>query len=483
MKKTWMGRIEKETNKEVENFTSSLNIDYCLYLYDIMGTIAHTAALGRIGIIKKDEEVKIIDGIKEVKRKIEEKIIEADRGYEDIHSLVENELSTIVGELSGKIHTGRSRNDQVALDEKLFLKDAIINLLGEILVLQKNIINISKNNIDIIIPAYTHMQKAQPVLLSHYLLSYFEKFKRDTLNLFESFENCDYLPLGAAACTGSGYDIDRELIRKLLKFKQVSSNSMDDVSDRDFILYFIYCCSLVMLHLSSFCEDLIIYNTSEFSFIDIDEKFCTGSSIMPQKKNPDVLELIRGKTSVVCGNLAQFLMLIKSLPSTYNRDLQEDKKILFNAYDETKKSINIFSTLLLKIEFNDKKIKDSLKDGFLEATDIADYLVKKGETFRTSHSIVGKLVRYCVKNNLKIKDLRLEELKKYSPYFDNDIYEKVKVESCIESKNVSCGTNKAQVKEKINTAEKIISNFENSIENLKKRTTNFSSIIKEIKKI
>jgi len=478
MDKIWTGRISKNTDKSVEEFTSSINIDKNLYLYDITGTLAHVSGLNRIGVISNDELKKIIKGLKEVKKKIELKEIKTDNQYEDIHSLIENELGKIIGGVAGKIHTGRSRNDQIVLDERLYIKDALVDTISKILSLQKNILKLADKEIDFIIPAYTHLQKAQPVLLSHYLLSFFERFKRDINKLCENFEASDSLPLGAAACTGSGYRIDREFLKKLLKFKYVSYNSMDVVGSRDFILDFIYCCSRIMLHLSRFCEDLIIYSSSEFSFIDIDEAFCTGSSIMPQKKNPDILELIRGKSSIVIGNLMQLIVLLKSLTSTYNRDLQEDKKVLFSAYEETCSSIDIFSKLLKKIKFNHDAVENNLKSGFLEATDAADYLVKKGESFRKSHNIVGRIVKYCIENNLKLKDLTLKELKKYSPYFDKDFYEKIKLEACINSKDVDCGTNRKRVIAKIKSSRKAIKDWENKLEELCSRIPNFEELIR-----
>jgi argininosuccinate lyase len=456
MEKIWKGRINKDTNSNVEKFTSSLNVDKSLYMYDVMGTIAHVAGLKKIGIITDNELKKISKGLKEVTKKIKSEEILVSDQYEDIHSLIEYELEKVIGELAKKIHTGRSRNDQIVLDEKLFAKDAIINTIDKVLSLQENIIKIAQKEIDIIIPAYTHMQKAQPVLLSHYLLSFFEKFNRNVRSLFRNFEDCDYLPLGAAACTGSGYELDRKLLKKLLKFKNTDSNSMDIVGNRDFIMDFIYSLSKIMLNLSRFCEDLIMFNTNEFSFIEIDEAFCTGSSIMPQKKNPDILELIRGKSSLIIGSLMQSMILMKGLPSTYNRDLQEDKKIMFGAYQETIDSIEIFSELLKKIKFNKARIKESLSRGFLEATDIADYLVKKGESFRKSYNIVGKIVKNCVDNNISFGDLTIEELKNYSSYFSSDIYEMVKIESCISNRKVDCGTSKKNVLEKIESGKKIV---------------------------
>jgi len=456
MEKIWKGRINKDTDSNVEKFTSSLDVDKSLYKYDVTGTIAHVIGLKKIGIITDNELKKMSKGLEEVTKKIESEEILISDQYEDIHSLIECELEKVIGELAKKIHTGRSRNDQIVLDEKLFIKDAIINTINKVLSLQKNIIRIAQKEIDIIIPAYTHMQKAQPVLLSHYLLSFFEKFNRNVHSLFGNFEDCDYLPLGAAACTGSGYELDRKLLKKLLKFKNTDSNSMDIVGNRDFIMDFIYSLSKIMLNLSKFCEDLIMFNTSEFSFIEIDEAFCTGSSIMPQKKNPDILELIRGKSSLIIGSLMQSMILMKGLPSTYNRDLQEDKKIMFGAYQETIDSVEIFSELLKKIKFNKAKIKESLSEGFLEATDIADYLVKKGESFRKSHNIVGKIVKNCVDNNISFRDLTIEELKNYSSYFSSDIYKMVKIESCISNRKVDCGTSKKNVLGKIVSSKETI---------------------------
>ncbi len=477
--KIWKGRIEKDTDKSVDSFTCSLNIDKSLYKYDLMGTAAHVIGLNKIGIISKGEIKKIFDGLKKVKKYIEKCAIE-EGIYEDIHSMIEKELGKIIGSQAEKIHTGRSRNDQIVLDEKLFLKDAVINILSKILYLQKIILKVAEDKIDIIIPAYTHMQKAQPVLLSHYLMSFFKKFNRDTDNLFLNFENCDYLPMGAAACAGSGYELDRKMLKELLLFKGLDTNSMDIVGSRDFILDFIYSCTRIMLHLSRFSEDLVIYNSSEFSFIEIDEDFCTGSSIMPQKKNPDVLELVRGKSSIVIGNLLQFLVLLKGLPSTYNRDLQEDKKILFNAYIETVSSIEIFSKLLDKIRFNSKRINNALKDGFLEATDMTDYLVGKGENFRKSYKIVGKIVRFCINNEIKFKDLKLMELKKFSPYFEDDVYGKVNIESCISNKKTGCGTKKSQVILNIEAGKKRLESYSQKIKELTRRIPRFEKIIQHI---
>jgi argininosuccinate lyase len=357
------------------------------------------------------------------------------------------------------------------------LKNAIISEIKLLIDLEKTLLGIAEANIDLVFPAYTHMQKAQPVLLSHYLLSFFERFLRNTSKLFENFESDDFLPLGAAACAGSGYNINRNLIKQILKFKKTGSNSMDIVGSRDYFLDFTYSCSSIMLNLSRFSEDLIIYNSNEFSYIEIDDSFCTGSSIMPQKKNPDILELIRGKCSLVVGNLMQLMMLLKGLPSTYNRDMQEDKKIVFNAYNETIGSLSVFTKLMENISFNERAIAKSLEGGFLEATNAADYLVKKGLSFRKSHNIIGNIVKYCIENRVKLDEVPLGKLKEYSNQFDKDFYESIKINNCINSKIVDCGTNKKQVLKKINSGKKIIESLDGKLSDLHDRIPVFDKII------
>ncbi len=474
--KIWKGRIKKNTDKEVEEFTSSIVSDINLYMYDITGTAAYSAGLYKIGIISKDELEKILNGLKKIKIDIEKVKLAGISGYEDIHSLVENELGKQIGDTAMKIHTGRSRNDQIVLDEKLLLKDMISTMLGDILVMQENIIKKAQDNMDIIIPAYTHLQKAQPVLFSHYLMSYFYKFERDINSLFYNFESVDSLPTGAAACTGSGYNLDIKMLKDILKFKNIDKNSMDTVGSRDFMLDFVFTCSKIMIHLSRISEDLVIYNSNEFSLIDLDESFCTGSSIMPQKKNPDVLELIRGKSSIVAGNLVQLMILLKGLPSTYNRDLQEDKKILSSVYKETLSSINIFAALIDKINLNKAKIESSIMEGYMEATDVADYLVKKGENFRKAHNITGRIISYCIDKKIYFKDLKLEELKKYSSYFDSDIYDYVDIGSCISHKNVDCGTKKSMVVASMKNAEKTLSAGNKKLSELNERIPSIDSV-------
>jgi len=476
MDKTWQGRIKKKTDSEVEDFTYSIDIDSSLYLHDLAGTAAHVVGLKKIGILDEEELGKVLAGLVEIKQKINNGSIDTG-AYEDIHSLVEGELQKLIGGPALKIHTGRSRNDQIVLDEKMFCKDMILVLMGSILQLMSELTGIAEKEKETVFPAYTHLQKAQPVSLAHYMLSFYEKFARDFQKLSLTFEMCDEMPLGAAACAGSGYNIDRKLLAKMLNFKNLAANSMDIAGTRDYIIDLIYACSMVMIHLSRFCEDLIIYNSGEFSFIDIDESFCTGSSIMPQKKNPDLLELIRGKSSIVVGNLMQIMVLLKGLPSTYNRDLQEDKKILFDAVGETARSISIFTRLLGKIVFNREKIKEELEKGFIAATDMADYLVGKGESFRNSHNITGKIVRHCLGNDKKLEELTIGELKDFSPLFEDDIFDRIKMGACLAARAVDCGASPAQVGKRIKLLKKQISSFEKKLEGLKNRTAGLENII------
>jgi len=480
MDKLWYGRISGSTNDSADKFTFSLETDISLYIYDIMGTAAYAAGLKKIGLISGIELSDIIEGLIRVKNGIEKNKFQK-KSYEDVHSLVECELKNEIGEAAGKIHTGRSRNDQVVLDEKLYLKDAIIQMLDSLAELESSILDLAQKNIDVMFPAYTHLQKAQPVIFSHYALSFFEKFLRDINKLIYNFKESDFMPLGSGACAGSGYDIDREFLCKILKFKNSGINSMDEVSNRDYFHDFIYSLSCIMLHLSRICEDLIIYNTSEFSLIEIADEFCTGSSIMPQKKNPDILELVRGKSSLVAGNLIQFEMLQKGLPSTYNRDMQEDKGIVFNAFRETISSVTIFKDIIKNIKLNRKKITENMKNGFLEATDVADYLVNKGETFRNAHNITGKIVKYCIENDINLHDLELKILKDYSPFFSEDFFESINLYSCVDAKKTKCGTNSNNVKDNLKFSIQRIDNIKKEIKRLKSQVPDFKKLIKEIK--
>ncbi len=476
-KKIWTGRINKQTNALAEEFIKSIKIDKELYVQDLIGNAAYAVGLESIGILSRDELKLILIGLKEIKKAIEENKVDFNQ-YEDIHSLVEFELEKNIGTPASKIHTGRSRNDQIVLDELLYIKSAIAKIVKLILDLEDLLIEKASKNLTLILPAYTHMQKAQPVLVSHYLLAYFEKFSRCLRMLFFNFQSSDFLPLGAGACVGSGYPINRQLLASILKFEKLGSNSMDIVSSRDCISDYLYTCTMIMQNLSRFAEDFIIFNSQEFSYINIDDSFCTGSSIMPQKKNPDILELIRGKSAAVLGHLMQIMALLKGLPLTYNSDLQEDKKILFNAHNETTNSISIFIELLKNTEFDKNKMLENCKGGFIEATDAADYLVKKGLAFRQAHSIVGSMVNYCIKKGIHFYDLDLNTLKKFSEFFDNDFFENIKIENCINSKLTDCSTSTQSVRNNIEKAKEEILSFKKEYNSLINKIPDFDEIIK-----
>jgi argininosuccinate lyase len=476
--KIWKGMIEKDTDSAAEKFTSSILTDKKLYVQDITGTAVYALGLKSIGIITSAELVTILKGLKTVKSLIEKGKIDF-TNYEDIHSLVEYELLKIAGEPAAKIHTGRSRNDQIITDELLYMKESIADAATKTIKLLKIISEKAHSCKHFIMPAYTHLQKAQPVLVSHYLLSFFEKFSRAAGRLFENFEACDCLPLGSAACTGSGYKIDTELIKKVLKFGKTASNSMDVVAGREYIIEYLFALSMLMINLSRFCEDLIIFNTGEFSFIEIDDAFCTGSSIMPQKKNPDILELIRGKSAVVIGNLFSVMALFKGLPSTYNSDIQEDKKLLFNAESQTKDCMDIFGRLLANTAFKEDILLQSVKSGFLEATDAADYLVRKGESFRNAHHIIGRIVRHCLDNGLGLGELKITQLQQYSKYFDKDFYRAIEMQSCINAKTAAGGTSRKNVDGKLKESLKVIDAFETRLKSIYERIPDFELIISE----
>lgn len=406
--KPWEGRFNEKTNRDVEEFTASISFDKRLYKYDIQGSIAHCRMLSRCGIIPKKEKDKIIKGLKIILKEIDRGGFPFKIELEDIHMNIEKRLMEKIGGVAGKLHTARSRNDQIALDLRLYLRNEIKEIIKEIEKLKKAMIDIAKNNMDIIMPGYTHLQRAQPVLFSHYILAYFEMFERDKERFEEIFNRVNVMPLGSGALAGTNLPIDRRYVAKLLGFPKITQNSMDSVSDRDFMIEFLNAASINMMHLSRLSEDLILWSSAEFNFVELPESFCTGSSLMPQKKNPDVLELIRGKTGRVYGNLIALLTIMKSLPLAYNRDMQEDKEPLFDTVDTLKSSLSICTRLLKKIEINKKEMLKAASEDFTTATDMADYLVKKGLPFRKSHEIVGKVVNYCMKKGLLFKDLSLE---------------------------------------------------------------------------
>jgi argininosuccinate lyase len=453
-KKPWGGRFQKPMAKNVEKFTSSIHYDQRLYRYDIEGSIAHATMLAGQGIIGRDEAKKIVSSLRNILTDIEKGKIKFNPSDEDIHMAIEKELTGRIGKTGGKLHTARSRNDQVVLDVRLFLRTEVELILVELVLLQNRLVKLAKNEIKAIMPGYTHMQKAQPVLLSHYLLAFVEMFARDGQRLRDCKTRLNVLPLGAAALAGTSLPIDRHQTAQILHFPEISKNSMDTVADRDFIAEFIFSSALIMMHLSRFCEDLILWSSDEFGFIEISDAYTTGSSIMPQKKNPDVAELIRGKTARVYGDLFAIMTLLKGLPMTYNRDLQEDKEPLFDAVDTVKDCLAIFTEMIGHTKFNVAKMYLAAQGGFSTATEVAEYLVKKAMPFRQAHEIVGKIVAYCLKNKKRLEDLSLKEYQRFYDGFTEEIKEKIKLEKAVNSRNHKGGTATAAVLERIREFEK-----------------------------
>ena len=453
-KKPWSGRFQKSTAASVEKFTSSIHYDKRLYPYDIEGSIAHATMLAGQKIISKNEAAKIVSALKNIFKDIEKGKFTFNPADEDIHMAIEKELIKRIGETGGKLHSARSRNDQIVLDVRLFLRTEIKRILVLVKDLQAQLIQLAKSEIKTIMPGYTHMQKAQPVLLSHYFLAFGEMFTRDAQRLNDCKNRFNVLPLGAAALAGTSLPIDRHRTAKILNFPAVSKNSMDTVADRDFIAEFIFAASLTMMHLSRFCEDLILWSSDEFGFVEISDAYTTGSSIMPQKKNPDVAELIRGKTARVYGDLFAIMTLLKGLPMAYNRDLQEDKEPLFDAVDTVKNCLTIFTEMIKHTKFNAGKMYLAASGGFSTATDVAEYLVKKGLPFREAHEIVGKIVAYCLKNKKGLENITLKEYQEFHKDFTADIRNIIKLEKAVNSRKHVGGTATSSVLKRIEEFEK-----------------------------
>lgn len=456
--KLWAGRFKEKTAKIVETFTSSIDIDRRLYAYDIQGSIAHCKTLAKAGIISAKEARELTAGLKKIKKEIDAQTFHYHDALEDIHTHIESRLAEIVGNVAQKLHTARSRNDQVALDVRLYLRDtvaSIIQLLGQ---LQKVVVHVAKCHIKTVLPGYTHLQRAQPVLLAHHLMAYYEMFARDTERLQDCLARINVMPLGSAALAGTPHPIDRKYTAELLGFKKVSANSMDSVADRDFIIEFLSAASICMMHLSRLSEELIIWSSTEFSFIELPDAFATGSSIMPQKKNPDVAELVRGKTGRVFGNLMAMLTLMKSLPLSYNRDMQEDKALLFEAAETLSACVEIIVQLLPKIKFDKTNMQAAAGEGYLNATDMADYLVTKGMPFREAHRCVGQIVSYAVRNRKEIHALSLAELQQFSPHIEAEIFDFLTTQQMIDRRTTIGGTATRAVKAAIKTAEKKLKN-------------------------
>jgi argininosuccinate lyase len=448
-KKPWGGRFQEPTDKDVEAFTASIHFDRRLYRQDIEGSIAHARMLASQKIITKKEEKSILAGLKTIGKDIEAGRFVFNPDDEDIHMAIEKSLISRIGKAGGKLHTGRSRNDQVSLDVRLYLRDEIRRILELLSIFKKSLTDLAKKEIKTIMPGYTHLQKAQPVLLSHHLLAYWEMIDRDEARLLDCQKRVNILPLGAAALAGTNLPIDRKQVADLLNFPAISENSMDTVSDRDFIAEFIFATCLIMMHLSRFCEDLILWSSSEFGFVEISDSFTTGSSIMPQKKNPDVAELVRGKTGRVYGHLVSLLTVLKGLPMTYNRDLQEDKEPLFDTVDTVKGCVKTLASMIRHLQFNRLRMREEAAKGFSTATDLAEYLVMKGVPFRESHGIVGRLVAYSIRSGKALHDLTLSEYRKFYQGFDEDIFACLKIENAVNAKNSLGGTAEKNVRKRL----------------------------------
>lgn len=460
MAKLWGGRFQKATDKKVDDFNSSIRFDKRMYAQDIKGSIAHAKMLGRQGIIAKEDSEKIIAGLKEILVEIRDGKVEFLIDAEDIHMNIEKLLTDKIGESGKRLHTGRSRNDQVALDIRMYMMDEIDEISAMLKELLATVVSLAEEHTETIMPGYTHLQKAQPITLAHHFMAYFEMFRRDAERLADCKKRTSVMPLGSGALAGTTYPLDREFVCETLGFSAVTQNSLDGVSDRDFVIEAANCFAIIMMHLSRFCEELILWSSHEFSFVEMDDAFSTGSSIMPQKKNPDVAELIRGKTGRVYGDLMSLLTTMKGIPLAYNKDMQEDKEPIFDAIDTVKLCLPVFCGMISTMTVKKDNMLKGAKGGFTNATDVADYLVKKGVPFRDAHAIVGKLVFYAISKDKALNDLTVEEFKEFSDKIDSDIYDAISMETCVNGRTVIGGPAKK-------TVEKAISAAKNYIENMK----------------
>jgi argininosuccinate lyase len=444
-----------QADKQTQNYLASIPFDRRLYRQDIEGSIAHARMLAKQGIIAKNEAETIIKGLNSIRKEIERGKFQFKTELEDIHMNIEAGLFEKIGNAAGKLHTARSRNDQIALDLRLFVKEEILKTIDKIKALQTSLVELAEANRDVIIPGYTHMQQAQPVLLAHHLLAYFEMFERDKERFYDCLKRTDVLPLGSGALAGVPYRLDRKFVARELGFSKVSTNSLDAVSDRDFVIEYAAVAAIVMMHLSRLAEELVLWSSSEFGFIEIGEAFTTGSSIMPQKKNPDVAELARGKTGRVYGNLMGIITTMKSLPLAYNRDMQEDKEGLFGTVDTLQSSLEVFAGMVKTIKVNTERISQAMKTDYILATDLADYLVKKGLPFREAHGVVARLSEYAMRKGKNFQELGRQEYKKFSALFGGDVY-KITLESSVAARNVVGGTSPQQVGKALRRAKKLI---------------------------
>ncbi len=455
----WHGRFKEGPDAAAVAFETSINVDERMAFDDINGSIAHAKMLQKTGLISADEGKKIVEGLESIKNDLQNQTLKIDYSAEDIHSFIEATLTDRIGEPGKKVHTGRSRNDQIALDERLYLCRTIPELQNKILNLISELTKISKNHTKDIIPGFTHMQHAQPVTLSHHLCAWSWMLTRDWSRLEDSLKRIKISPIGAGALAGSGLPLDRKYEAGLLGFSEITKNSLDSVSDRDYCIEICSCLSVLQMHLSRFCEEIVLWSTTEFNFINLSEKWSTGSSIMPQKKNPDFAELIRGRTGRVYGDLISLLTMMKALPLSYDRDMQEDKQPLFEALDTVESCIEIFTYMISSATWNTQKMKDACQDGFLNATDVADYLVKKGLPFRTAHSVSATCVRLAIEKNCRLEDLKIEDFKNISELFENDIYKIISPENCVNARKTDGGPAEEKVLEQIADLQNFVQKF------------------------
>ncbi len=443
--KLWGGRFSKNTDRAVDDFNSSIRFDSRMYRQDIKGSTAHAEMLGKCGIIPEEDSALICKTLKEILTDIEKGLVEFETDAEDIHMNVEKILISRIGDTGKRLHTGRSRNDQVALDIRMYLKDEISEIKGMLSELLSILADIAEANPDTILPGYTHLQRAQPITLAHHMMAYFQMFRRDVERLQDCYKRTNVMPLGSGALAGTTYPLDRHMVADKLGFDAITENSLDGVSDRDFVIELASCLSITMMHLSRLCEELVLWSSGEFSFIEMDDAYSTGSSIMPQKKNPDVAELVRGKTGRVYGSLMSLLTVMKALPLAYNKDMQEDKEAIFDAVDTVKMCLPVFTKMTATMKIRKENMYRAAQGGFTNATDVADYLVKKGIPFRNAHEIIGKMVLYCITNNKAIEMLTMEEFKSFSDKIEADVYSEISLEKCVSGRKLPGGPAKESV--------------------------------------
>ncbi len=457
--KLWGGRFEKSTDKSVDDFHSSIRFDSRMYKQDIQGSIAHAKMLGKCGIIPEKDSKLIQDTLMSILNDIEEGRVQFEIDAEDIHMNIEKILISRIGDTGKRLHTGRSRNDQVALDIRMYLRDEVAKIKELLISLEQTIIEIAEKNLDTILPGYTHLQRAQPITFAHHMMAYFQMFRRDMERLKDCLGRINVMPLGSGALASTTYPLDRDFVASELGYDRITENSLDAVSDRDFVIELSSCLSIIMMHLSRFSEEIVLWSSHEFGFIELDDAYSTGSSIMPQKKNPDVAELVRGKTGRVYGSLISILTVMKSLPLAYNKDMQEDKESIFDAVDTVKMCLPVFTSMISTMKVKKENMYRAAQGGFTNATDVADYLVKKGIPFRSAHEIIGKMVLYCIENNKSIDQLDMSEFKNFSDLIADDVYMEISLEKCISGRNLPGGPDSGSVKTSIQNGKTFLSGF------------------------